>query len=109
MSQEYVHQALNQEVTAIGGYYLLVKEVRLPFHGQEVLYLVGYAAFDTTCCGTGGCAYALVPGFVLKWKSQRNADGLAVSRVEAIHDKDSQEQVQRLIEKRETVHQVIFL
>ena len=55
MASKYVHQPLNQEVTAIGGHYLLVKEVRLPFEGREVLYLVGHAAFDTICCGPGGC------------------------------------------------------
>jgi hypothetical protein len=107
--EEYVHQALNQEVTAIGGYYLLVKEVRLPFHGREVLYLVGHAAFDTTCCGTGGCAYALVPGFIAKWKHRTNEEGLAVSQVEPIHDRTIQEQVRRLIDKREMVHQFRFL
>ena len=105
----YVHQGLNQEVTAIGGHYVLVKEVRLPFGAREILYLVGHAAFDTACCGVGGCAYALVPGFVLNWKNRTNADGLAVSHVEAIQDIDEQEQVQRLIEKREPVHQVLFL
>jgi hypothetical protein len=107
--QEYVHQTLNQEVTAIGGHYLLVKEVRLPFHGREVLYLVGHAAFDTTCCGTGGCAYGLVPGFVLRWREKRNGEGLAVSLVEPIHDSGVQEQVRRLIEREEGVHQVSFL
>jgi hypothetical protein len=107
--QEYVHQELNQEVTAIGGYYLLVKEVRLPFHGREVLYLVGHAAFDTTCCGTGGCAYALVPGFIAKWEYRTNEEGLAVSQVEPIHDGNIQEQVRRLIDQREMVHQFRFL
>lgn len=109
MFQEYVHQELNQEVTAVAGHYVLVKEARMSFGGREILYLVGHAAFDTTCCGVGGCAYALVPGFVLDWRSQINTDGLAVSRVEAIHDRDIQEQVQRLIEKKEMVHQVRFL
>jgi hypothetical protein len=109
MPREYVHQQLNQEITAIGGHYALVKEVRLPFGGRELLYLVGHAAFDTACCGVGGCAYAMVPGFVLNWKIRMNADGLPVSQVEAIQDKHKQEQVQRLIEKREPVHQVRFL
>ena len=109
MFRDYVHQQLNQEITAIGGHYVLVKEVRLPFGGREILYLVGHAAFDTACCGVGGCAYAVVPGFVLNWQSQTNADGLPVSQVETIQDKDKQEQVQRLIEKREPVHQVRFL
>ena len=107
-SREYVHQELNQEVAAISGRYVLVKEVRLPFQGQEVLYLVGHAAFDTTCCGPGGCAYALVPGFVRGWKTATSPEGLAVSQVEPIQDPTTQAQIRRLIEERETVQQVRF-
>jgi len=106
--KEYIHQELNQEVTAIGGHYVLAKEVHLPFRGREVLYLVGYAAFDTTCCGAGGCAYALVPGVILDWKGKTSKDGSPVSRVEPIRDQAVQEEVRRLIEQREMVHQVRF-
>ena len=42
-SHEYIHHDLNREVTAIGGHYVLTKEVRLPFEGREALYVVGYA------------------------------------------------------------------
>lgn len=109
METEYAHQELNREVTAIGGHYLLVKEVRLPFRGREVLYLVGHAAFETTCCGAGGCAYALVPGFILSWQTRQDEEGLAVSEVESIHDPDTQQQLRRLIQKQEMVHHVSFL
>ncbi len=109
MAQEHVHLELNQEVTAIGGHYVLVKEVRLPFRGREILYLVGHAAFDTSCCGAGGCAYALVPGFVLSWKDTTNEDGQAISQVEPIVNQGMRKQVQASIEEKEVVHQVRFL
>ena len=96
-------------MAAIGGHYVLVKEARLPLRGREVLYLVGHAAFDTTCCGAGGCAYALVPGFVRRWRSGVNGEGLAVSQVEPIHETDVQVQVRALIEREEVVQQVRFL
>jgi len=105
---EYTHPKLNQPVTAIGGHYVLVKEERLPFRGREVLYLVGYAVFDTSCCGVGGCGYALVPGFVVEWKSRTGEDGRPVSRVEPIRDEAVQREIRRLIQQRETVHQVRF-
>jgi hypothetical protein len=108
-AQEHIHQALNQETAASGGRYVLIKEARLPFRGREVLYLVGHALFDTACCGVGGCAYALVPGFVVRWKEARNEDGLAVSQVEPIRDEAIQAEIQRLIEQQETVHEVRFL
>ncbi len=107
MSTDYVHQALNQEIAAISGYYVLTQEVRLPFDGREVLYLVGHAAFDT-CCGVGGCAYGLVPGFVLRWKYKTDAGGLPVSLVEPIHDQAVQRKLARTIKRQETVQQVVF-
>ena len=55
----YVHPLINQEITAIGGRYLLTKEVRLPFEGREALYVVGYAVVDNSCCGMGGMAFAV--------------------------------------------------
>jgi hypothetical protein len=108
VAEECIHRPLNQEVTAIGGHYILIKEVRLPFYGREVLYLVGHATFDTTCCGVGGCAYALVLGFILSWKSETNESGLSVSHVEPIRDAAVQKKVRMLIEKAELVHQVRF-
>ena len=105
---EYIHQDLNQQITAIGGHYVLVKEARLPYAGQEILYLVGHAAFDSTCCGTGGSAYALVPGFVASWHSDRTEDGLTISHLQPIMDADTQNEIRRLIEQLETVQQVIF-
>jgi hypothetical protein len=106
--QQYVHRDLGQQVVAIGGYFELVKEARVPFGGQELLYLVGHAAFETSCCGVGGCAYALVPGFVASWKGGVNDSGCAVSLVEPIRDPVTQREVRRLIESEELVHQVVF-
>lgn len=107
-SQEYIHHKLNREVTAIGGHYVLTKEARLPLAGREVLYLVGYAVVDNSCCGVGGLAYALVPGFILDWKGKTNGDGLAISLVEPIHDQVTQREIRQLIERKEVVHQIRF-
>ena len=106
--KEFVHQELNQEVIALSGHYVLVKEARLLFRGRQILYLVGHATFDRACCGAGGCAYALVPGFIVDWKARINHDGLAVSLVEPVHDEAVQREIRQLIERRETVHQIQF-
>jgi len=105
---DYIHQDLHQPITAIGGHYVLVKEARLPFHGREILYLVGHAAFDTSCCGPGGCAYALVPGFVRKWHSGLTEEGLAASQVEPVREPGAQKEIRGLIEQLEMVQQVVF-
>jgi hypothetical protein len=106
---DYIHQELHQEITAIGGEYILVKEVRLPFEGREILYIVGHAVFDSTCCGVSGCAYALVPGFILDWRARHNTTGLPVSRVEPVQSEADRARLRKLIFEREIVHQVQFL
>jgi hypothetical protein len=106
---EYVHQELNRDVTSVAGHYRLVKEVRLPFQGRDLLVVVGHAAFDTACCGAGGCAYALVPGFVQSWKSGTNREGLALSLVEPIRDNGVRENLRQWLGKEENVQQVQFL
>jgi hypothetical protein len=106
--QDFIHPNLGQEITAIGGHYVFNDERRLSFDGRVVLYLVGYAVVDTSCCGVGGCAYALVPGYVRAWKYQKDNDGVFVSLIEPIHDTGEQQQIRRLIQKREMVQQVTF-
>ena len=105
---DLVHPSLHEEVTAIGGHYILNKEERMLFAGREVLYLVGAAILDTTCCGTGGCGYAVVPGFVREWKGRQNERGLPVSQVEPVTDGETRKEIQRLIFKKEMVQQVRF-
>ena len=107
--KEYPHPELNTSVTAIGGSYILIKEVQLPFEGETILYLIGSAIFDTTCCGVGGCAYALVPGIVQKWKFKTDSTGRPVSMVQPISRPNLKEKIKKLILKNEPVHQVNFL
>jgi hypothetical protein len=103
----YVHPALNQEVTAIGGSYALIREERLPYGGREVLYLVGHGVYDA-CCGVGGCAFALVPGFIVRWK-QGAEEGLPVSQVAPIAEEADRRALRQQIMGKEAVTQVNFL
>lgn len=108
MASFYVHRPLGETVEAIGGSYRLVREERLPFEGGEVLYLVGHALFDTTCCGVGGCGYALVQGVVVRWRAMTSADGLPMTEVEPIADEALRDRLRRTLLEREKVQQVTF-
>jgi len=105
---EYLHQPLGQEVEAIAGRYVLAKELRLPFSGREVLCLIGHAAFDTACCGAGGCGYAVVPGFLGKWMSGKAPAGEPISEVEPVADETVRREIEAILKKLESVHQVNF-
>jgi hypothetical protein len=80
----------------------------MPFRKQSLLYFVGHAVVDTSCCGVGGCGYVVVPGFILQWKYKKTASGYFVSCLKPIRDQATQTDIKRLIEKREIVHQVHF-
>jgi len=106
--QDFVHPNLGEEITAIGGHYVFNKEIRMPFNEREILYFVGYAVVNTSCCGVGGCAYAMVPGFVRDWKYKKSKAHLPVSKVAPVCDMGDQKEIRRLIQKREVVQQVTF-
>ena len=108
-TREYIHGTLNEEVTAIGGHYVLTGEVRIPFQDGEVLYLTGQAILDTSCCGPGGCAYALVHGRVAHWKRAKTKDGHWITDVIPIRNRSTKDRLQKMIQKKENVTQVLFL
>jgi hypothetical protein len=105
----FTHPRLGEPVTAIGGSYCFTREKRLAFQGREVLYLVGWAAVDTACCGPAGCGYALVPGIISSWKTARSADGASISVVDPIRDPDDITAIRSRIEQAEGPIQVNFL
>ena len=105
---DFVHEKLDQEIHAIGGHYYFSDEVRRPFKGREILYLVGGAVFDGTCCGYTGFGYALVPGFIVNWKYKTDTDGMPVSRLEPVRLKAEQEEIRSLIKQKESIDQVKF-
>ncbi len=103
----YSHE-LKKEVLSISGWYELEKEERITHGNREVLYVVGNAVVDSSCCGYGGCRYAIVPGYVLSWKSGTNENAVPTSQVEPIRDPDVQSALRNLLEQGEGVTQVQF-
>ena len=106
--KDYIHPVLNEEIRTISGHYILSRENRLPFNDRQVLYFIGCAVVDSSCCGTGGCAYALVPGYIRQWKYKLNAGNLAVTQVKPIQDKADRQLLRQQIMAKEGVQQVNF-
>ena len=109
MRIKYTHLELDKEVVAsMAGYYIPQKEVRLKYDGLEVLYVVGRAVIESSCCGTGNWAYAIVPGYIANWQTLRNEDGLPVTEVEPIRDEKARENITRIIENAEHASPIGF-
>jgi hypothetical protein len=110
MTKDYIHPSLNEEVTAIGGHYVSEKDDRVAINGREVLYIIGYAVVDTSCCGMGGGRFAVVPGWVVRYKYRVDDKGLPVSEVTPVEDDwETRRAIIGMIEKKESYCSVRFL
>jgi len=108
MLTHYTHRPLGEEVRSISGYYAIDEEKRILFQGREILLAKGCWAVDSSCCGTGGCGFALVPGYVLQWKASTNEEGQPVSRIEPVTDDEEKQALRKRILESEKVQQVNF-
>lgn len=93
----------------MSGWYELEKEEVVDIKGMELLYVVGSAAVDNSCCGAMGCQYALVPGYVQRWKYRQDEAGLWISRMEPVTDPKAREGISQMVKGKELVSQVQFL
>ena len=84
--KSFTHPELNRPVTAIGGNYVITGEQKISYGDGQLLVFSGHAVFDTSCCGAGGCAYSLVPGFIESYRCGKDAAGRWFSRVRPIRD-----------------------
>jgi hypothetical protein len=105
----YAHPELGETVTAIGGHYKLIEEHAMEVEGRKLLFFTGYALYDTSCCGTGGCGYAVVPGFVEHHRSRENDGGRPVSMVSPVTGERLRRNVIKAIKARVPVQHVNFL
>ncbi len=105
---KFIHPLLNEQNMAIGGHYVLAKEGKLVFKDREVLYLVGYGILDNSCCGAGGCGYAIVPGYMVAWHADKTQDQERdISFVEPVEEVFYRD-IGKLLRRKENVTQVHF-
>jgi len=107
MQKIYTHETI-KEVESISGWYRLEKEEKLQLRDKTYLYLIGIGVVDSSCCGEGGCRYAVVPGSVVNWKSGTNENGLETTCVEPVYDEKIRKELSAMLSDREKVTQVQF-
>jgi hypothetical protein len=103
MKLEYAHIKPGEEVTALAGFYTILKELRLEHGGREILCLIGLCSVESSCCGRRAFYYAIVPGYLLAWKSKKNEAGLPVSEVEPITDEATKRKIAATLEETEAI------
>jgi hypothetical protein len=100
MTAEFMHPELGNEVRTFAGYYVSVEEHIFPFHGREVIYILGHACIEASCCGAAHWGYIQVPGFLVKKHIRSGEKTLPVSEIEMIRDEEARNAIwQSLMEK----------
>ena len=93
MTTEFTHPQLGEEVRTLAGYYLPREEHLLPHDGREVLYIVGDACIEASCCGVASWSYVQVPGFLIGRRVHGEGTMPTVSEVETIDGKETRNAV----------------
>jgi hypothetical protein len=93
MTMEFTHPRLDEEVRTLSGYYVPREEHLLPHDGREVLYIVGDACIEASCCGVASWSYVQVPGFLIRRGLHGEGTAPTVSEVETIEGKEARNAV----------------
>lgn len=96
----YVHQVKGEEIPSIAGRYTILEEGIISFEGKQILYVMGGAMADTSCCGSGGCHFVRIPGYLLSWKSRKNKKGYYMSKVIPVTDEGEQQKIRAYVKER---------
>ena len=107
-------EQLGKELEVPAGYYILFDELKMGYGGKEVLCVTGVGIIECSGCsgmtikpGSGG-TYALVPGYLVSWKSRQNDSGLPISEVEPITDENERREIAKIIRESEKVGNIEF-
>ncbi len=101
--KKYIHLELNKEVPTPSGFYRPQKEVRLKYKDREVLYTISEAVIESSCCGANDYYSITIPGYIVDWKAEKNAQELPVSLIEPIVDESVRNDIREIIKNNENI------
>jgi hypothetical protein len=108
--ERYVHPELNHPWEFFSGTYVFIEEGRLTCLGKEVLFFIGLAEVQASCCGRGGGGFIKIPGFLQSWKFESAEDGRPVSGIERISDEGCRNEIRSVLRERfPAITQIEFL
>lgn len=105
---EYQHQAAGTEVRFIAGQYTIAEEGRIAHDDKELLYVVGIAEIGSSCCGTQGCRFVNIPGYVVAWKHRLSENGTPVTLVDPVKNEADRNGIREILERLYPYSQILF-
>jgi len=103
---EFTHPELGREVQTLAGYYIPVEEHVLPYNEREVIYILGHACIEASCCGMANWSYVQVPGFLVRKHIRGGGSTLPVSEIETIQDEEERNTIRQSLIKKHPSAQI---
>ncbi len=104
---DYEHR-VPQRVEYVNGSYHLHCIKQLQVQEREILYCLGDAELDNSCCGLIGISYALVVGEIVAQTVRKTPDGNSVSLIRQIQDMPLERSIRAALLERENISDVNF-
>jgi hypothetical protein len=96
----YVSEELGSEVATPSGYYRPLEEGYLDHQGRRLLYTLGNACVEASCCGVGDWRYARVEGYVVDDTAGRGGVHGVPVEIETIEDQEERVAIGKLLEEK---------
>lgn len=92
----YARDQMGGEVQAPWGYYQPLEEGSLEYEGRQVIYTLGSACVEVSCCGHGSWNYARVEGY----KPDGTEPGDDTIELDAVEAADERAAIAKLIQQK---------
>lgn len=99
---QYSRDELGGEIQAPWGYYQPLEEGSLEYGSRQVLYTLGSACIEVSCCGHGSWEYARVEGYVVDGGTASpggDAEGATIE-LETIESAEQRAEISKLIQEQ---------
>jgi len=106
--QSYIHKEIGQEIRSISGYLTIFDEIRLDHQGRDLLCIIQVGVIDNACCGSGGCLFIEVPGYLLSRDSEKDAAGQLISQVMPVEGEEEKREITVALNKLYPYSQIYF-
>ncbi len=108
MVHSYIHKEIGQEIRSISGSLTILEEVRLSHQGRDLLCVVQVGIIDNACCGSGGCLFIEVPGYLLSRDRENDGTGQRTSQVMPVEDEAEKKAITAALNKLYPYSQIYF-
>lgn len=93
----YAPEGFGSEVTAPSGYYQPLEEGFAEFRGRRLLYTLGCACIEASCCGIGSWEYLRVEGYVVENSVPENERGAKEIEIDTIETAEERAVISKLL------------